>query len=606
MKPQPMAPPAGVSARAAFRRFWPYTRGIRRWLVAGALLLVTAAAGEAASIWIFGLITDRVLAAKDLHAFWTPALVWLQLSVLTAVASFGGDYLTTLVGERFLLRLRDSVFAHVQRLSPDFFDRGRTGDLMVRLTDDVDAIEQFVASGVIKTITSAISALFFAGAALYVRWDLALASFAVAPLFLIAVRSFTARFRDAAVRERASNGAMTSVVEESLSNQALVQAYNRQRTERRRLHCEGLTWLEAKMVESRLSALYEPLVQVIETVCVLLVLGLGAWELTRGSITLGGLLAFAAYLGYLYPPIQSLGNVGLIVSEATASADRIIEIMEARPAVAELPVPRTRAARRGRVAFDGVTFRYPESDRPVLEEFSFRAGPEELVLLTGPSGSGKSTIGKLLLRFYDPEGGRIRLDGVDLRELSLATLRDTVTVLQQETMLFPGSVRNNIAYGKPDATDEEIVAAARAAEAHEFITALPDGYDTAVGRQGRLLSGGQRQRIAIARALLRDAPVLVLDEPTTGLDAPTARRVLGPLRRLMAGRTTILITHDLHLAPEADQIIVLGRSHAGTALVRAASTGSSVTGPGRARDRLLVGPEATIRTTAVNAGLPDR
>ncbi|GLY85509.1 ABC transporter ATP-binding protein [Actinoallomurus iriomotensis] len=555
----------GVSAREAFRRFWPYTRGIRRWLVVGALLLVLAAAGEVAAIWIFGLITDHVLAAKNLAAFWTPALVWLQLSVLTAVASFGGDYLTTLVGERFLLRLRDSVFAHVQRLSPDFFDRGRTGDLMVRLTDDVEAIEQFVASGLIKTVTSVVSAVFFAGAALYVRWDLALVSFALAPLFWLAVRRFTARFRETAVRERESNGAMTSVVEESLSNHALVQAYNRQPAERRRLHREGLTWLEAKMAENRLSALYEPLVQVIETVCVLLVLGFGASELARGRVTLGGLLAFAAYLGYLYPPLQSLGDVGLTASEAAASADRIIEIMETPPAVADPAVPRTRAARRGRVAFDGVTFRYPGGGRPALKEFSFRAGPEELVLVTGPSGAGKSTIARLLLRFYDPERGRIRLDGVDIRELSLTTLRDTVTVLQQETMLFPGSVRDNIAYGRPDATEEQIVAAARAAEAHDFVTALPEGYDTPVGRQGRLLSGGQRQRIAIARAMLRDAPVLVLDEPTTGLDAPTARRVLAPLRRLMAGRTTILITHDLHLAPEADRIVVLdGRPPTGS------------------------------------------
>lgn len=556
------ATPDGISARDAFRRFWPYTRGMRRWLVAGALLLVLAAAGEVAAIWVFGLITDHVLAAKDLHAFWRPAVVWLQLSVLTAVASFGGDYLTSLVGERFLLRLRDAVFAHVQRLSPDLFDGGRTGgrtgDLTVRLTDDVEAVEQFVASGVIEAVTSAVSVVFFAGAALYVRWDLALASFTAAPLFWLAARGFTARFRAAAARERASDGAMTSVVADSLSNQALVQAYNRQRTERRRLHREGLTWLETKMAENRLSALYAPLVQVIETMCVLLVLGLGAWELTRGRITLGGLLAFAAYLGYLYPPIQKLGDVGLVAAEAAASADRIVEVMDARPAVVERPAPRTRTARRGRVAFDQVTFAYPGRDRPVLEDLSFRVGPEELILLTGPSGSGKSTVGKLLLRFHDPDAGRIRLDGVDIRELSLATLRDTLTLLHQEDMLLPGSVRANIAYGRPDATDEQVVAAARAAEAHDFIAALPDGYGTLVGGQGRLLSGGQRRRIAIARAMVRDTPVLVLDEPTTGLDAPTARRVLGPLRRLMAGRTTILITHDLRLAPRADRVIALG------------------------------------------------
>ncbi|MEV5750326.1 ABC transporter ATP-binding protein [Actinoallomurus sp. NPDC052308] len=531
---------------------------MRRWLVAGALLLILSAACEVVAIRLFGDITDRVLAAKNLHAFWTPALMWLGVTVLSGVATFGGSYLTTLVGERFLLRLRDAVFAHVQRLSPDFLDNRDLGDLMIRLTGDIEAIEQFAASGVIGAVTAAVSAVFFAGAALYVRWDLALVSFAVAPLFWLAMRNFTARFRDAAVQERASDGALTSVVEESLSNQALVQAYNRQRAEQRRLHREGLSWLEARMAETRLAALYEPLVQVIETVCVLVVLGFGAWELTNDRVTLGGLLSFAAYLGYLYPPIQSLGQVGLTASEATASAERIVELMETPPAVANRPAARTRTARRGRVAFDNVTFSYPGKDRPAIENLSFRAGPEELVLLTGPSGSGKSTITKLLLRFYDPRFGRIRLDGVDIRELSLATLRDTVTLMQQETMLFPGTVRDNIAYGRPDATDEQIAAAARSAEAHDFIAALPQGYDTPVGQRGRLLSGGQRQRIAIARAMLRDSPVLILDEPTTGLDAPTARRVLEPLRRLMAGRTTILITHDLYLAPEADKVIVIG------------------------------------------------
>jgi ATP-binding cassette subfamily B protein len=557
-QPQAAARQHDVSARDTFRRFWPYTRGSRRWLVAGGALLVLSAVGEVVAIRLFGDITDHALVARDLDAFWTPAIAWLLLAILTAAATVGGGYLTTLVGELFLLRLRDAVFAHVQRLSLDFFDNRRLGDLVVRLTGDIEAIDQLVASGMIQVVTSMISAVLFAGAALYVRWDLALVSFAVAPLLLVAVRNFTSRFRDAAVRERRSNGAMTSVVEESLSNQALVQAYNQQRTAERRLHEEGRTWLRAKMAEARLSTLYEPLVEVIETVCVLVVLGFGAWELTHGRISVGGLLSFAAYLAYLYPPLQNLGQITLTVAEATASAERITELIEAVPGVTDHRDAVDRTARRGRVTLDRVTFGYPGSGRTAIEDLSFRAAPGELVLITGPSGAGKSTITKLLLRFYDPDAGRIRLDGVDLRDLTLASLRDTITVLPQENMLLPGTVRDNIAYGRPDATDEQILAAARAADAHDFITALPDGYDTPVGQRGRLLSGGQRQRIAIARAMIRDAPVLVLDEPTTGLDAPTARRVLEPLRRLMAGRTTILISHDLDLAPAADQVIVLG------------------------------------------------
>ncbi|MFD0687478.1 ABC transporter ATP-binding protein [Actinomadura fibrosa] len=548
-----------VSVRTTFRHFWPLMRGDRRLLALGGGLAIAAAACEVAAIWLFGVITDDALAARDLDAFWTPAGAWLGIALVTALMTFVGDYLTTLAGERFLLRLRDRVFAHVQRLSPEFFDRGRLGDLMARLTDDIEAIEELVASGLVRLVTAVVSAVFFLAAAFYVRWDLALVACALVPVFLLVTRGFSGRFRTAAGAERLSNGAMTSTVEESLSNQPLVQAYNRQETEARRLHREGRTWLEAKMAETRLSSLYGPLVEVVETVCVLVVLGVGAWELQADRITLGGLLAFAAYLGYLYPNVQSLGEIALTASEAAAGADRVQEVLRARPAVVEAPAARTRVARRGRIAFDGVTFRYPGAERPVLQDLRFRAGPGELVLITGPSGSGKSTITKLLLRFYDPESGGIRLDGVPIRELSLATLRDTVTVLQQENLMFSGTVRENIAYGRPGATEAEIVAAAVAADAHDFITALPQGYDTDIGQRGRLLSGGQRQRVAIARAMVRDAPVLVLDEPTTGLDAETARNVLGPLRRLMAGRTTILITHDLHLAPEADQIIMLGR-----------------------------------------------
>jgi ATP-binding cassette subfamily B protein len=429
---------------------------------------------------------------------------------------------------------------------------------MARLTDDIEAIEALVASGLVHVVTAVVSVVFFAGAAFFVRWDLALVACALVPLFWLVTKGFSGSFRRAASRERISNGAMTSAVEESLSNQSLVQANNRQETEERRLHEEGRTWLHAKLAQARLSALYEPLVQVVETVCVLIVLGVGAWELANDRITLGGLLAFAAYLGYLYPCIQSLGEIALTTSEAAAGSDRVIEVLETRPTVADAPSARTRVARRGRVAFDGVTFRYPGADRAIIEGLTFRAGPGELILLTGASGTGKSTIAKLLLRFYDPTAGGVRLDGIPLRELSLRTLRDSVTILHQENLLFPGTVRDNIAYGRPDATEAGIIAAAVAADAHDFITGLPDGYDTLTGQRGRLLSGGQRQRIAIARAMVRDAPVLVLDEPTTGLDAATAKRVLDPLRRLMAGRTTILISHDLHLVPEADQVIILG------------------------------------------------
>ncbi|MEV0593111.1 ABC transporter ATP-binding protein [Nonomuraea cavernae] len=547
-----------VSLRRTFREFWPGTRGLRRLFAAGAVFAILAALCEVAAIGLFGHITDEVLTTKNLAAFWAPAFMWLGLAAVAGLASFGGTYLTALGAERFLLNLRDRVFAHVQTLTPDYFENRRLGDLMARLTDDIEAIEELVGSGVVKLITTAASVVFFAGAAFYVRWDLALVTMALVPAFLLISKVFASRFRTAAARERRSNGAMNSVIEESLANQPLVQAYNRQDNESVRLNREGQGWLRANLSQAWLSGLYGPLVQVLETVCLIIVLGFGAWQIAQGRLTLGGLLAFAAYLAMLYPAVQSLGQIALTVSEAAAGSDRVLEILDARPAVTDRPVAVPLITRsHGRIEFDDVGFTYPNRRRPTLSHLSFVAEPGELIVCTGPSGAGKSTLTKLLLRFYEPGTGRILLDGADIRDVTRASLRENVTILHQESMLFSGSVRENIAYGRSGASLDDVIRAAELAGVHDFITTLPRGYETPLGQRGRLVSGGQRQRIAIARALLRDAPVLVLDEPMTGLDEATAARVMAPLRRLMAGRTTILITHDLrHVPVEARRIVL--------------------------------------------------
>ncbi|MEU8251774.1 ABC transporter ATP-binding protein [Nonomuraea sp. NPDC048916] len=547
-----------VTLRRTFREFWPGTRGLRLLFAAGAVLAVLAALCEVAAIGLFGHITDEVLTTRNLAAFWAPASAWLGLAAVAGLTSFGGTYTTALGAERFLLSLRDRVFAHVQTLTPDYFENRRLGDLMARLTDDIEAIEELVGSGLVKLVTTVASVVFFAGAAFFVRWDLALITMALVPAFLVVSKLFAARFRTAAAYERRSNGAMNSVIEESLANQPLVQAYNREENESGRLHREGHGWLRANMSQAWLSGMYGPLVQVIETVCLIVVLGFGAWEIAEGRLTLGGLLAFAAYLAMLYPAVQSLGQIALTVSEAAAGSDRVLEILDARPTVTDRPVAAPLVARsRGRIEFDDVGFTYPNRRRPTLDHLSFTADPGELIVCTGPSGAGKSTLTKLLLRFYDPSTGRILLDGVDIREVTRASLRENVTILHQESLLFSGSVRENIAYGRPAASLDDVIQAAELAGVHDFVSTLPRGYETPLGQRGRLVSGGQRQRIAIARALLRDAPVLVLDEPMTGLDEATAARVMAPLRRLMAGRTTILITHDLrHVPPEARTIVL--------------------------------------------------
>ncbi|QDN78936.1 ABC transporter ATP-binding protein [Streptomyces sp. S1A1-7] len=543
--------------REAFARFWPLTRGDRTWLLLIIGCVVVAALAETASILLFAQLTDHALKAGSLSAFWEPAGAWLGVAVIGAIVGYLGNSLAVWTAERFVLRLRASVFRHVQDLAPDFFQKHRQGDLVERLTGDVEAIEQMVVSGVVGTVSAAFSAVFYATAALWLRWDLALVTFLLAPLFLVAARRFAGRIKTASQEERAADGAITSVVEESLGNVVLTQAYNRRRAEEKRLDREARAWMRASVRGARASEMYEQFVEVVETLCVLAVIGLGAWEISKGRMSLGQLLAFAAFLGYLYPPIRSLGQLGLTLTAATAGAERIQEILDTEPAVTEPAEPVRDWPVHGWVSFHGASFRYPGTDRESLHDVTFTAGPGELVIVTGPSGAGKSTLSKLLTRFYDPTAGVVCLDGVPLPDVSLEFLRENVALLPQETLILHGTIRENIECGRPGASRADIERAATDAVAHDFISALPDGYDTEIAPGTATLSGGQLQRIAIARAMLRAAPVLVLDEPTAGLDSIAARRVVQPLRRLMAGRTTIMITHDLSLAPDADRILVV-------------------------------------------------
>ncbi|MGW5244386.1 ABC transporter ATP-binding protein [Streptomyces sp. NPDC004129] len=548
-----------IPVRTAFRRFWPLTKGLRGRLVAVWVCTVLSALAETEAILLFSGLTDHALKQGSLSAFWDPAVKWLGIAVVGAVVAYAGNSLAAWITERFVMRLREHVFDHVQQLPPHFFQRHRQGDLLSRLTGDVEAIETMVVSGLVGAASAAFSALFYAAAAFWLRWDLAAATFVLAPLFWLAARRFSGSIKDVSREGRVADGAITSVVEESLGNIVLTQAYDRRDAERRRLHEEANAWFRASVRSTRLNEAYEQLVQVIETVCVLTVIGIGAWEISTGRMTLGQLLAFAAFLGYLYPPVRGLAQLGLTVNAATAGAERLVEILDVRPSVGDpARSPDTPLGRPdGAVEVRDLSFCYPGTDKAALAGLSFSVRPGELVIITGPSGAGKSTVSKMLLRFYDPDSGTVLLDGTPIRDFPLARLREYVTLLPQETLVLHDTVRANIACGRPGASDRAIVEAARAADAHDFVMKLPGGYDTKVDPNSARLSGGQLQRLAIARAILRDAPVLVLDEPTTGLDAMAARRVVRPLRRLMTGRTTIVITHDLNLAPDADRILVV-------------------------------------------------
>jgi ABC-type multidrug transport system fused ATPase/permease subunit len=470
---------------------------------------------------------------------------------------FFEQYLATWIGENFLYRLRIRVFGHLHTLSVSFFDRRRLGDTLSRLTGDVTAIESLVLSGVIQALSAMVKIVVFAGVLFYLNWQLALVSLIAVPLFWVAARAFASRIKAASREVRQRAGSITTVAEESLANATLIQAYGRERAEVDRFARQSMGSVRAELAATRLSAMFTPLVDLLQVTGVLAILGVGIYELSAGRITLGELLAFLVFLSQLYSPVQGLGQLSNSFFAAAAAAERIIELLDQEPSVAAPPHPVPLLRPKGSLRVEDVSFRYPDTTADVLTDVSLFALPGQTTAVVGASGAGKTTLTKLLLRFYDPTLGRVTFDNHDLRELDPAELRANIAIVLQETLLLDGTIADNILAGRPDASHAELVLAAEAADADEFIRRLPDGYDTRIGQRGRLLSGGQRQRIAIARAMIRDAPVLLLDEPTTSLDADATERILAPLRRLITGRTTVVISHNLLTVRDAHQILYL-------------------------------------------------
>jgi ATP-binding cassette subfamily B protein len=550
-----------ASFREIFRRFWPDARPFWRWLWLSLVLVIVVPLLDAAAILLFKVLVDDVLTPQNFSAFPKVAAAYVVITLTVGAVGFVEQYLSAWIGENFLHRLRTRVFAHLHTLSVSFFDRRRLGDTLSRLTGDVAAIESVVLFSVIDVIANLMKIAVFAGVLFYLDWRLALVSLIAVPVFWVAARVFARRIKLASREVRRRAGSITVVAEESLGNATLIQAYGREHAEIDRFATQSLGSVYAELAATRLSAMFTPLIDLLQVIGVLSVLGVGIWELSAGHITLGGLLAFLVFLSQLYSPVQGLGRLSNSLFSAAAAAERIIDLLDQHPTVTAPTRPTPLHRPRGHLHLDKVGFGYPDTDTDVLTDISFTAQPGQTTALVGASGAGKTTLTKLLLRFYDPTTGHITLDGHDLRDLNPEALRANIAIVLQETLLLDGTIADNIRAGRPDATHTDLITAAHAADAHEFITALPQGYDTRVGQRGRLLSGGQRQRIAIARAMIRDAPILLLDEPTTSLDAQATQRILTPLRRLMTGRTTIVISHNLTTVTDAHQIIYLDHGH---------------------------------------------
>jgi ATP-binding cassette, subfamily B, bacterial len=484
------------------------------------------------------------------------ALAVLAIALVGAGCSYVEKYVTTSVGQWVTHDLRRTLYSHIQRLSLSYHDHKQTGDLISRVTGDIDAIQSFIVSGLLDSLVNCITLVGMLGVMLYLNWQFTLIALSVAPFLFLVVFSYTRRIKKASREVRKKEGEIVSVMQEVLSSIHVVKAFAREDYEQKRLEEESLEGVEIGLRARSLKAKLAPLVALIVAVGTSLVLWFGARMTLSGALSAGSLVMFIWYLGKMYKPMQQLSKMTDAYSKAVVGYERIREILETDNEIKDLPGARRAPPFKGGIEFDEVSFGY-EPSALVLKDVNFLIEPGQVAALVGPTGAGKSTIISLIPRFYDPTSGLVKVDGQDVRRVQQKSLRQQISFVLQETVLFHGPIWNNIAYGKPEATRAEILRAAELANAHEFIEKLSDGYNTILGERGITLSGGQRQRIAIARAIIRNTPILILDEPSSGLDAASEKLVFEALDRLMEGKTSIVIAHRLATIRRADCIFVV-------------------------------------------------
>ena len=478
------------------------------------------------------------------------------IAIVGALSSYAEKYLTTSVSQWVTHDLRRLLYNHIQRLSLAEYDETRTGDLISRVTSDINAVQDFVNSALLGIIVNVLTLVGMIGVMFYINWRFTLIALSVAPILFVVVYFFTRRIKKSSRAVRKKESELTSVVQEVLTSIRVVKAFAREDYEQERFEARSLENVETALEARSLKAKLAPIVEVIVAIGTCLVLGYGGRLALHGHLSPGVLIVFLLYLGKMYKPMRDLSKMTDTVSKATVGYERIQEVLEIDSKVKDLPKAKNAPKFKGKIEFEHVSFSYEEGN-PVLKDISFVIEPGQVAALVGPSGTGKTTVISLIPRFYDPTSGKVKIDDRDVREYKLKSLRQQISFVLQDTLLFRATIWENIAYGKPDASRKEIEEAAKLANAHEFIEKMPEGYDTMVGERGISLSGGQRQRIAIARAVIRDTPILILDEPTSGLDAASEQSVIEALDRLMKGRTTLLIAHHLGTIRHADCIFVV-------------------------------------------------
>lgn len=541
-----------------YLRILSYIKPYLPRLIAAAICTVLAAAGNLYVPWIIKDVIDSVLAEKNAEMLNIIAAGIIIIFFIRGVCFYGQNYLMSYVGERVIIDIRSAVYEKLQRLSVSFYDKNKTGTIMSYVTNDVSALQAAMVQNTIDMITEGSVLIGSITAMVYLDWKLTLFTFCTFPFVLWLMDFFGKRIRKSGRRIQECTADITSILQETVSSARVIKSFVREDYEIERFCNQNFANFRANMKNAQLMALLTPVIEFVAAIGVTAIIWYGGHGVINGDLTAGSLVAFLVYAVNISNPVKRLTRVVGSIQKALAAAQRVFDVLDMKEEIAEIPGAKALPQIEGSVEFKDVSFAYDKGE-PVLKDVSFKAEPGEVIAIVGPSGAGKSTIANLLPRFYDTTSGSISIDGNNIAEVKVASLREQVGIVPQETVLFNGSLYDNILYGRLEATREEVEAAAKAANAHNFIMEFPNGYETMLGDRGLNLSGGQRQRIAIARAILKNPRVLVLDEATSALDTESERIVQEALDRLMVGRTSFVIAHRLSTIKNADKILVLQR-----------------------------------------------